>query len=155
MFTSESDPKCYVDGMPVTSNLIVVDEEEYVELKCNSTFAGRWSPSQEWAQQINSENDWLIIANHAKTEKRDNIYVTFTTVTFNASHNATSYTCMTRFLRNDRPKTTTAENNPEYSHNWTSPTFVLRCKLTEFLLIICYTDFNFENNIVCCQMHDN
>lgn len=134
LFTSASEPKCFVNGMPVTSNLIVVNDEEYVEMKCNLTFAGRWSPSVEWIQQINSENDWMAIANQQETEKRDNLCFTSTTLDFNATHNSTSFMCTTRFLEHNRPKTTTAENILEYSYNWTSPTFVLRCKLTGYFV---------------------
>src|SRR6218665_3824947 len=97
----------------------------------------------------------MVIETQEETEKRERVSFTPTILGLNATHNVTSFICTTRFLEFGRRNTTTAENILEYSHNWTSPTFVLRSKLTEYFLTqhTCKTLFQYpEKNKVCCTM---
>ena len=112
------------------------EESNIIELTCRVEYRGNWPPAMRWRQ-----NEGEVITTGVDIEAVPNQSVTsrFSAVaTSNMSGSA--FSCTLFFSAADKPSNTSANNVPEYSYTWKSPTLNVLCRYIYKILsaLICH-----------------
>jgi len=101
-----------------------VRENDVITMTCSITYSGNWAPVMRWFNSVTRHNytDDVITSTANETTVTSQL-----TVTASAGLDGSAIVSVTYFTSTSLP--TNATNVPSYTHNWTSPTLDVQCKL--------------------------
>jgi len=121
-----------------------VQENDVIVMTCSITYSGNWAPVMRWFNSVTRHNftDDVIALTTSDTTVTSQL-----TVAAAALHGC-QIVCVTYFTQHSPALPTSATNIPSYTHEWTSLTLDVRCKLYHWhimfsnviILLVQFTD---------------